>query len=190
MQVYVDESGCDKRIGNRRYGWAPSGVTPEKIAQYPRDKRTHILPSYDQDGVVYTRIFQGYTDGAFFLEYVKQLLHHMNPFLGRRSVMILDNVSFYRSPEITRVCGEAGVKVVYTTPYNPQDNPIEEFFHKLKAFIRKHWMVFKADPDFEFESFLQWCVDEVGARPASARGHFRNAGMHVEEYGEDQLPCL
>jgi hypothetical protein len=26
--VYVDESGCDKRIGFRRTGWSPVGVTP------------------------------------------------------------------------------------------------------------------------------------------------------------------
>jgi hypothetical protein len=26
--VFVDESGCDKRIGFRRTGWAPLGVTP------------------------------------------------------------------------------------------------------------------------------------------------------------------
>ena len=26
--VYVDESGCDKRIGFRRRGWSPRGVTP------------------------------------------------------------------------------------------------------------------------------------------------------------------
>jgi transposase len=26
--VYVDESGCDKRIGFRRTGWSPLGVTP------------------------------------------------------------------------------------------------------------------------------------------------------------------
>jgi hypothetical protein len=30
--VYVDESGCDKRIGFRRTGWSPLGVTPVQIA--------------------------------------------------------------------------------------------------------------------------------------------------------------
>jgi hypothetical protein len=27
--VYVDESGCDKRIGFRRTGWSPLGVAPK-----------------------------------------------------------------------------------------------------------------------------------------------------------------
>jgi hypothetical protein len=32
--VTVDESGCDKRIGFRRTGWYPLGVTPVQIAQF------------------------------------------------------------------------------------------------------------------------------------------------------------
>jgi transposase len=30
--VFVDESGCDKRIGQRRTGWAPLGVTPIQVS--------------------------------------------------------------------------------------------------------------------------------------------------------------
>ena len=37
--VFVDESGCDKRIGFRRTGWAPIGVTPVQIAQFQREQR-------------------------------------------------------------------------------------------------------------------------------------------------------
>lgn len=61
----------------------------------------------------------------------------------------------------------------------------EEFFAELKAFIKKHWMVFEANPNFEFEAFLGWCVDEVGARKARAHGHFRNAGVTVEERDDE-----
>jgi transposase len=30
--VFVDESGCDRRAGSRRTGWAPLGVTPTEVA--------------------------------------------------------------------------------------------------------------------------------------------------------------
>lgn len=33
--LYVDESGCDKRIGFRRWGWSPRGVTPGKDRTVP-----------------------------------------------------------------------------------------------------------------------------------------------------------
>lgn len=32
--VFVDEFGCDKRIGFRRTGWSPLGTTPVQIARF------------------------------------------------------------------------------------------------------------------------------------------------------------
>ena len=37
--VYVDESGCDKRIGFRRTRWSPLGVSPVQIARFHRGQR-------------------------------------------------------------------------------------------------------------------------------------------------------
>lgn len=82
-RLYVDETGCDKTVGHRR-GWAPRGVTPEKIVQFPRGQRYQILPALDQDGIVFYRIFQGSTDATLFLEFMEQLLPHCNPFFGGR----------------------------------------------------------------------------------------------------------
>jgi hypothetical protein len=40
--VYIDESGCDRRVGFRRTGWAPLGVTPVQVARLHRDQRYQI----------------------------------------------------------------------------------------------------------------------------------------------------
>jgi hypothetical protein len=37
--VYVDESGCDKRVGFRRTGWSPLGTTLVQIARYQGEQR-------------------------------------------------------------------------------------------------------------------------------------------------------
>nr|CEG03952.1 unnamed protein product [Fusarium acuminatum CS5907] len=37
--VYIDESGCDRRVGRRRFGWAPKGITPVQIDRFHRDQR-------------------------------------------------------------------------------------------------------------------------------------------------------
>ena len=179
--VYVDESGCDKRIGFRRRGWSPRGVTPVMVAQFQRGQRYQILPAYSQDGIVCARVFQGSTDANIFLDFIEQMLSHCNPFPGKRSVVIMDNASIHHSKEIEAACARAGVKLVYLPPYSPDLNPIEEFFAELKAFIKKHWKIFEDNSVLEFESFLEWCVDEVGGRKASAQGHFRHAGLVIEE---------
>jgi transposase len=62
--VYVDESGCDKRVGFRRTGWAPLGKTPLQVTQFHRNQRYQILPAYAQDGIVLSRVFRGATDAG------------------------------------------------------------------------------------------------------------------------------
>ena len=51
--VFINKSGCDKRIGFRRTGWSPLGVTPIQVAKFRRDRRYKILPTYAQDGVFF-----------------------------------------------------------------------------------------------------------------------------------------
>jgi transposase len=178
--VYVDESGCDKRIGFRRTGWSPLGVAPVEIAQFYCDLRHQILPAYTQDGVLFLKVFQGSTDGAVFKDFVEQLLHHCRPYPEQNSVLIIDNALFYRGERVEQMCREAGVKLLYLLPYLPDLNPIEEFFAELKAFIKKQWHEFENDPQQDFGVFLEWCVGMVGGRESSAKGHFRHAGVTIE----------
>ena len=39
---------------------------------------------------------------------------------------------------MTQIYVDIGVKLVYLPPYSPDLNPIEEFFAKLKAFIKRN----------------------------------------------------
>lgn len=179
--IFVDESGCDKRAGIRRTGWSPLGITPVQVSKFHRDKRYQILPAYDQDGIVLSRIFQGSTDAIIFEDFMAELLQHCKKWPDERSVVVMDNASFHHSERIEEMCLSAGVKLVYLPPYSPDFNPIEEFFAELKAFIRRNWKFFEKNPSQGFDEFLEWCVDTVGAREKSAKGHFRHAGLTVEE---------
>ena len=51
----------------------------------------------------------------------------------------MDNASYRLSSNIKELCENAGVKLVYLSPYSPDLNPIEELFSQLKAFVRRHW---------------------------------------------------
>lgn len=179
--IYVDESGCDKRIGFRRTGWSPLGVAPVQVSKFHRDQRYQILPAYAQDGIVLSRVFRGSTDASVFEDFIGQLLQHCGRWPEPKSVLVMDNASFHHSGRMETMCSEAGVKLVYLPPYSPDLNPIEEFFAELKAFIRRNWQSYENDPDQGFDRFLEWCVDVVGAREKSAEGHFRHAGLALEE---------
>ena len=70
--------------------------------------------------------------------------------------------------------------MIYLPPYSPDLNPIEEFFAELKGFIRRSWCYYEENPDQEFDHFLDWCIEAVGAKGESAEGHFRHAGLTME----------
>lgn len=179
--VYVDESGCDRRTGFRRTGWSPLGVTPIQISKFHRGQRYQILPAYAQDGIVLSRVFQGSTDTLVFEDFIKQLLEHCGKWPEPKSVLVMDNASFHHSERVQQLCFDAGVKLVYLPPYSPDLNPIEEFFAELKAHIKRSWRFYEENPGQSFEGFLDWCITTVGTKKENAEGHFRNAGLTVEE---------
>ena len=180
--VYVDESGCDKRIGFRRTGWSPLGVAPIQVARFHRDQRWQILPAYGQDGILLSRVYQGSTDSIIFEDFIEQLLAHCGRWPEPKSVLVMDNASFHRSERVAQLCREAGVKLVYLPPYSPDLNPIEEYFSVLKAFIRKRWSEYEENPGQGFKEFLEWCVVLAGNREGIAEAHFRHAGVSVEKF--------
>ena len=96
-------------------------------------------------------------------------------------MLIMDNASIHHSSRVKRMCEAAGVLLIYLPPYSPDLNPIEEFFAELKSFMRKYWSSFTDRSEEGFAAFLRWCVDRVGSRERSARGHFRHAAITVED---------
>lgn len=181
QMIFIDESGADKRDGFRKKGWAPSGVTPVQVGRFNREQRCQILAAYTQDGVELARVYPGSTDAALFMDFIEQLLQHCGRWPDAKSVLIMDNASFHRSDEIEQMCAEAGVELVYLPPYSPDFNPIEEFFAELKNFIKNPGPELSELSKQDFEAFLRSCVDIVGKRKMSARGHFRHSGLTIDE---------
>jgi transposase len=128
-----------------------------------------------------SRVFQGTTDSAVFGDYIKQLLQYCGRWPEPNLVLVMDNASFYHTERIMQMCADAGVKLMYLPSYLPDLNPIEEFFAELKAFIKRSWSTFEEDPAQGSNVFLEWCVDRVGSKDQSARGHFRHSGWTINE---------
>ncbi|KAI9148659.1 hypothetical protein HJFPF1_08368 [Paramyrothecium foliicola] len=180
--IFVDESGCDKKAGQRKRGWAPIGMTPVMVDALNRDQRYQILPAYTVEGILLTRIYTGSTDAELFEDFVKELLHYCGTWPEPKSVLVMDNASWHQKEKIEEICDAAGVKVLFLPPYSPDFNPIEEFFAELKAYIKKHWDEYEGLIRADFACFLRLCVSAVGSRVESAQGHFRHAGVVVDKY--------
>jgi transposase len=87
--------------------------------------------------------------------YHDQLLRvvHCGRWPELKSLLVMGNASFHHTGRLEQMCCDAGVKLMYLSPYSPDLNPIEEFFAELKAFIKKNWHAFEEAPEQGFDSF-------------------------------------
>ena len=182
--VYIDESGVDRTDIVRNKGYAPKGVTPVEEQQFHRGGRIQILPAYTMDGVMHSRTYEGSTTTVVFEEFMEGLLPKCGRFPAPRSVLIMDNAPWHFSEKLTEMCSDAGVVVLFLSPYSPTLNPIEEFFGELKIYMRKMAQeeFFEELVRLNLQLFIDECLKVVGKRVKSARGHFRKASISVEVY--------
>ncbi len=79
-------------------------------------------------------MFEGHCNANVFELYVE---HILVPNLDVGMVVVIDNASFHKSKKIKELIEEAGGKLVFLSPYSPDLNPIEKWWHKIKTAIRK-----------------------------------------------------
>ena len=85
------------------------------------------------EGFGASAVFDGPIDNESFLAYVEQILV---PTLRVGDVVVLDNLSVHKQPEVRAAVEAAGAHLRFLPPYSPDFNPIEQAFAKLKAFLR------------------------------------------------------
>ena len=96
--IYVDESACNERTSDRKYGWSPVGTRATLVCYYKRSERFSILPAYTCDGFLDWDVFQGSYNTELFEVFIEtHVLPHMTPFPGPKSVLVMDNARIHRS---------------------------------------------------------------------------------------------
>jgi transposase len=51
--------------------------------------------------------------------------------------VVMDNAMFHKSNTVKDAVKEGGNEVLYSVPYYPRSNPIEQFFSQMKHYIKK-----------------------------------------------------
>lgn len=172
--VFVDESACNERTGDRKYGWSPKGVPCTDYQSIKRSERWSVLPAMTVHGYLPgTLIYQGGINSELFHAW---LAESVLPQLEIGSIIVLDNASIHRSHEVRELVEAAGCRLEFLPPYSPDFNPIEQSFATLKAWIRKNQQLISTFS--VFSAFLQYAVDQVGSVHAAAQ--FRSSGYSVD----------
>lgn len=137
---FLDETAKDERAERSEWGYALRGNEPLASVGYSgRRERTSSVATFDVKGFVSWYISDGTFDQERFLEAVETVvLPNMNPFPGKRSVLVLDNASIHHTPRLVNMLVNHFCVVLFTPPYcftlTPLDNSA---FGCVKAYLQK-----------------------------------------------------
>jgi transposase len=131
--VFIDETWTTTNR-TRRYGRAPRGKRCIGSAPQGHWKTTTFVGALRRRRLTAPMVTDEPMDGEMFLAYVRKFLC---PTLRPEDVVILDNLSSHKVAGVEEAITATGATVLYLPPYSPDLNPIEKFFSKLKALLRK-----------------------------------------------------
>jgi transposase len=97
-------------------------------------KTTTFVGALRQDGLVAPCAFDGSINGEKFRAWIEQFLV---PELRAGDLVILDNLPSHKVKGVRAPIENVGDRLLYLPSCSPDLNPIEQWFAKLKALLRK-----------------------------------------------------
>jgi transposase len=92
-----------------------------------------MISSIRLDGTTACMHLPGAADTAAFVTYIDKVLC---PTLKQGDIVVMDNLSVHKSPEVAALVQAAGAEVRFLPVYSPDLNPIEKMWSKIKSVLR------------------------------------------------------
>jgi len=118
------------------YGRSKSGTRViDKTYKYPY-KRYNLLFAISADKIIGYVLYKDLKGGLktqnileFYNDYIKDKY--------KNYLIIMDNAVIHRSKQVKKIIESTNNNLLYSVPYHPETNAIEEFFSQLKHYIKK-----------------------------------------------------
>jgi transposase len=132
--IFLDESGALTNLV-RSYGRSDCGARCVGSAPQGHWKVVTAVAAIRMAGLNAAATMACPMDGEIFSVYVERVLR---PTLQQGDVVVMDNLSAHRRPQIQRLIEDAGATLLYLPPYSPDLNPIEMIWSKIKRLLRSY----------------------------------------------------
>lgn len=131
--VFLDETGVTTNMA-RRYGRAQKGRRCVDHVPHGHWQTNTFIAALRHDALEAPWLLNAPMNGESFLEYIRQILC---PTLQSGDVVVIDNLSSHKVAGVREAIEACGATLLFLPPYSPDFNPIENFFAKFKALLRK-----------------------------------------------------
>jgi transposase len=164
--VFIDETGTSTSMA-RLYGRAKRGRRAWGRVPWGHWKVVTFTAAMRLDGIAAPFVIDKPMNGTIFAAYVRQCLV---PVLRPGDIVVMDNLPAHKNEQVRTLIEAAGAELRYLPPYSPDFNPIEQFFAKLKAMLRKAKERTVPDLYTRIGSLLDRCY------ASDYQTYFRNSG--------------
>lgn len=115
-------------------GWAPVGQRLHAKVPYGHWRTMTSIAVLRHDRIDAPFVFDQPINGDCMVAWLEQVLC---PTLQTRDIVVMDNLSSHKRPEIRRANRQTGARLIFLRPYSPDLNSIEQMFAKLKHLLRQ-----------------------------------------------------
>ena len=118
----------------RLYARALKGKRARGEKPQKRGKNISLIAALSLEKLVASANIYGAVDGVAFEAFVVQKLI---PKIWKNACIVMDNAKIHQGEMVKTLLEQAGAKLLYLSPYSPEFSPIENFWSKVKAILRK-----------------------------------------------------
>ena len=131
--VSIDEVGFSSNV-KPNYGYSLKGkrLHIKYKPTFEIKKHISVVASIDKNGKIFYNKINGFLKSNDFFNFIKSLPYSNN------TVFLMDNASIHHSNILKDYLKQKNIILLYTPPYSPWFNPIENFFSIVKNNFRKN----------------------------------------------------
>lgn len=131
--VFIDETWTKTNMAPLR-GWAPRGQRIKAKIPHGRWQTMTFLAALRHDRITAPWFIEEPINGETFQLYIEKVLV---PTLRPGDIVMMDNLGSHKAKAVRGAIRAVGARLLYLPKYSPDLNPIEQFFAKLKHWLRK-----------------------------------------------------
>lgn len=129
--ISIDESSFKINM-SQNYGWSVKGTKTNFIIDNTKSETYSVLCAIDKNKVIGKIIVKGSINSDIFISFLKKFIPK-----NKKCTLLLDNARIHKSKIFQQYIKTTKINLLYNIPYNPESNPIEHVFNKVKYVVRK-----------------------------------------------------